>query len=165
LGFTLRSSAAPAFADVVRGRLRLLLSGPASSAGRPMPDGRTPAPGGWNRIHLIVDDIAARVERLRAAGLVFRNDEIVDGSPNSSIASGAPSPITATETFARQPSGASINHPYASAPVATTAAQPPSDGPSRRVGSSSVRYASRSSLCSPLTTHPLPLITAVMFGR
>jgi catechol 2,3-dioxygenase-like lactoylglutathione lyase family enzyme len=65
-GFTLRSSAAPAFADVVRGRLRLLLSGPASSAGRPMPDGRSPEPGGWNRIHLIVD------------GLVFRND-IVDG--------------------------------------------------------------------------------------
>jgi len=77
-GFTLRFSAAPAFADVVRGNLRLLLSGPASSAGRPMPDGRTPAPGGWNRIHFIVDDIAADVERLRAAGLTFRN-EIVSG--------------------------------------------------------------------------------------
>jgi catechol 2,3-dioxygenase-like lactoylglutathione lyase family enzyme len=77
-GFTLRSSAAPAFADVVRGRLRLLLSGPASSAGRPMPDGRVPAPGGWNRIHLIVDDLAAEVERLRGAGLSFRND-IVTG--------------------------------------------------------------------------------------
>jgi catechol 2,3-dioxygenase-like lactoylglutathione lyase family enzyme len=77
-GFTLRTSAVPAFADVVRGRLRLLLSGPASSAGRPMPDGRRPAPGGWNRIHLIVDDLAAEVERLRAAGLPFRND-IVSG--------------------------------------------------------------------------------------
>ena len=77
-GFTLRFSAAPAFADVVRGNLRLLLSGPASSAGRPMPDGRTPAPGGWNRIHFIVDDIAADVERLRAAGLTFRN-EVVSG--------------------------------------------------------------------------------------
>src|SRR5919109_1075002 len=76
--FTLRSSAAPAFADVVRGNLRLLLSGPKSSAGRPMPDGRTPGPGGWNRIHFIVDDIAAEVERLRAAGLTFRND-IVSG--------------------------------------------------------------------------------------
>jgi catechol 2,3-dioxygenase-like lactoylglutathione lyase family enzyme len=73
-GFTLRSSHAPAFADVVRGNLRLLLSGPTSSAGRPMPDGRTPEPGGWNRIHLIVDDIAAEVERLRSAGLTFRND-------------------------------------------------------------------------------------------
>src|SRR5258708_29149354 len=73
-GFTLRSSAAPAFADIVRGNLRLLLSGPASSAGRPMPDGRTPEPGGWNRIHFIVDDIPAEVERLRAAGLTFRND-------------------------------------------------------------------------------------------
>jgi catechol 2,3-dioxygenase-like lactoylglutathione lyase family enzyme len=75
-GFTLRSSAAPAFADVVRGNLRLLLSGPSSSAGRPMPDGRTPKPGGWNRIHLIVEDIATEVERLRAAGLTFRNDII-----------------------------------------------------------------------------------------
>jgi catechol 2,3-dioxygenase-like lactoylglutathione lyase family enzyme len=75
-GFTLRSNAAPAFADVVRGRLRLLLSGPKSSAGRPMPDGRTPGPGGWNRIHLIVDDIAGEVERLRAAGLTFRNDVV-----------------------------------------------------------------------------------------
>jgi catechol 2,3-dioxygenase-like lactoylglutathione lyase family enzyme len=75
-GFTLRSSAAPAFADVVRGNLRLLLSGPTSSAGRPMPDGRTPGPGGWNRIHLIVDDIAAEVERLRSDGVEFRNDII-----------------------------------------------------------------------------------------
>ena len=77
-GFTVLSSAAPAFADVVRGRLRLLLSGPASSAGRPMPDGRTPEPGGWNRIHLIVEDIATEVRRLRGAGLTFRND-IVSG--------------------------------------------------------------------------------------
>jgi catechol 2,3-dioxygenase-like lactoylglutathione lyase family enzyme len=77
-GFTVLSSAPPAFAAVVRGRLRLLLSGPASSAGRPMPDGRRPEPGGWNRIHLIVEDIAADVEVLRAAGLTFRN-EIVSG--------------------------------------------------------------------------------------
>jgi catechol 2,3-dioxygenase-like lactoylglutathione lyase family enzyme len=54
LGFTLLSSAAPAFADVTRNDLRLLLSGPTSSAGRPMPDGRRPAPGGWNRIHDVV---------------------------------------------------------------------------------------------------------------
>ena len=60
LGFEVRTSFAPAFADVTRGNLRLLLSGPTSSAGRPMPDGATPGPGGWNRIHLIVDDIAAR---------------------------------------------------------------------------------------------------------
>ncbi len=77
-GFTVRSDAAPAFADVVRGNLRLLLSGPKSSAGRPMPDGRTPEPGGWNRIHLVVDDLAAEVERLQAAGVPFRND-IVSG--------------------------------------------------------------------------------------
>src|SRR4051794_7287649 len=72
-GFTVRTSAAPAFADVVRGNLRLLLSGPTSSAGRPMPDGRTPQPGGWNRIHLVVDDIAAEVERLQGEGVTFRS--------------------------------------------------------------------------------------------
>jgi catechol 2,3-dioxygenase-like lactoylglutathione lyase family enzyme len=84
LGFTLGWSAAPAFAEVRRGGLRLLLSGPASSAGRPMPDGRTPGPGGWNRIHLIVDDIAAEVARLRGAGLTFRND-IVSGPGGQQI--------------------------------------------------------------------------------
>jgi catechol 2,3-dioxygenase-like lactoylglutathione lyase family enzyme len=83
-GFTLRMSAAPAFADVVRGNLRLLLSGPKSSAGRPMPDGRVPEPGGWNRIHFIVDDIAAEVERLRSAGLTFRND-IISGPGGQQI--------------------------------------------------------------------------------
>jgi catechol 2,3-dioxygenase-like lactoylglutathione lyase family enzyme len=83
-GFTLLSNAAPAFADVVRGRLRLLLSGPTSSAGRPMPDGRRPEPGGWNRIHLIVTDLVAEVERLRAAGLTFRND-IVNGPGGAQI--------------------------------------------------------------------------------
>jgi len=66
----------PAFADVRRGHLRLLLSGPQSSAGRPMPDGRRPGPGGWSRIELVVDDIDAEVERLRAAGVVFRNDVV-----------------------------------------------------------------------------------------
>jgi len=76
LGFTLNTAAMPAFADVVLGRLRLLLAGPRSSAGRAMPDGRTPEPGGWNRIHLIVDDIDAEVDRLRAAGVTFRNDVI-----------------------------------------------------------------------------------------
>ena len=75
-GFEVLSNAAPAFADVVRGNLRLLLSGPASSAGRPMPDGRKPSPGGWNRIHFIVDDILGDVERLRAGGVSFRNEVI-----------------------------------------------------------------------------------------
>src|ERR671931_368253 len=83
-GFTVLSNHAPAFADVTRGNLRLLLSGPESSAGRPMPDGRTAQPGGWNRIHFIVDDIAAEVERLRAAGLTFRND-IVSGPGGEQI--------------------------------------------------------------------------------
>jgi catechol 2,3-dioxygenase-like lactoylglutathione lyase family enzyme len=78
LGFTLLSNAAPAFADVTRGPLRLLLSGPTSSAGRPMPDGRRPEPGGWNRVQLVVDDLASEVEGLRAQGAAFRN-EIVTG--------------------------------------------------------------------------------------
>ena len=77
-GFTVGINAPPAFADVTRGRLRLLLSGPTSSAGRPMPDGRVPQPGGWNRIHFIVDDIDAEVERLRQQGVIFRN-EIISG--------------------------------------------------------------------------------------
>ena len=68
----------PAFADVTRGKLRLLLSGPQSSAGRAMSDGELPSPGGWNRIHLIVDDVESEVERLAAAGVRFRN-EVVTG--------------------------------------------------------------------------------------
>jgi catechol 2,3-dioxygenase-like lactoylglutathione lyase family enzyme len=75
-GFTVNTAALPAFADVTRGNLRLLLAGPASSAGRAMPDGRRPGPGGWNRIHFIVDDIAVEVDRLRQAGVQFRNDII-----------------------------------------------------------------------------------------
>jgi catechol 2,3-dioxygenase-like lactoylglutathione lyase family enzyme len=84
LGFELRTSVAPAFADITRGNLRLLLSGPTSSAGRPMPDGTKPGPGGWNRIHLLVDDIDAEVARLREAGLNFRND-VVTGPGGSQI--------------------------------------------------------------------------------
>src|SRR5262245_60201926 len=74
LGFTLNFDAAPAFAAVQRGPLQLLLAGPASSAARPMPDGATPTPGGWNRIQLVVDDIDTEVARLRDAGARFRND-------------------------------------------------------------------------------------------
>ena len=84
LGFTLLTNAAPAFADVMLGSLRVLLSGPTSSAGRPMADGTIPGPGGWNRIHLIVDDIAAEVARLREAGVQFRND-IVSGPGGSQV--------------------------------------------------------------------------------
>jgi catechol 2,3-dioxygenase-like lactoylglutathione lyase family enzyme len=84
LGFSLLTSTFPAFADVRRGDLRLLLSGPTSSAGRTLPDGSRPAPGGWNRIHLIVDDLKGEVERLRKAGLSFRS-EIVSGPGGSQI--------------------------------------------------------------------------------
>ena len=101
LGFSVLSSAFPAFADVTRGDLRLLLSGPLSSAGRSMPDGRRPAPGGWNRIHLIVDGIAAEVERLRAAGVTFRSG-VVTGPGGSQIVMDDPSG-SAVELF--QPAG------------------------------------------------------------
>jgi catechol 2,3-dioxygenase-like lactoylglutathione lyase family enzyme len=90
LDFTLLSNQPPAFADVTRGSLRLLLSGPTSSAGRPMPDGDRPGPGGWNRIHLIVDDLSAEVARLRAGGVQFRND-IVTGPGGSQILLADPS--------------------------------------------------------------------------
>jgi catechol 2,3-dioxygenase-like lactoylglutathione lyase family enzyme len=89
-GFTLLSNQAPAFADVQLGELRLLLSGPLSSAGRKMPDGTKPAPGGWNRIHFVVDDIEAEVERLRAAGVTFRSD-IVRGPGGAQIVLDDPS--------------------------------------------------------------------------
>ena len=90
LGFKLISKTLPAFADVALGDLRLLLSGPASSAGRPMPDGRQPAPGGWNRIHLIVEDLPSQVEQLRNAGVRFRSD-IITGPGGAQIVLDDPS--------------------------------------------------------------------------
>lgn len=77
LGFTVNTSAAPAFADVVRGPLRLLLSGPASSGARATP-ADTATTAGRNRIHLVVDDLDAEIARLRSAGVAFCS-EIVSG--------------------------------------------------------------------------------------
>ena len=84
LGFTVEQDASPAFAAVTRNGVRLLLSGPTSSGRRPMPDGARPVPGGWNRLHLQVDDLAGEVQRLRAADLRFRND-IISGPGGSQI--------------------------------------------------------------------------------
>lgn len=84
-GFTLEQDAAPAFASVTRGNLRLLLSGPKSSGRRPLPDGTKPVPGGWNRIELPVSDIQAEAARLRAAGVQFRRDDIVSGPGGSQL--------------------------------------------------------------------------------
>lgn len=89
-GFREQLNAAPAFASVERGALQLLLSGARSSAGRPMPDGQQPEPGGWNRFQIIVEDIAAEVDRLRAAGVSFRND-ILSGPGGSQILAEDPS--------------------------------------------------------------------------
>lgn len=84
LGFVLDLDASPAFASVIRDGVRLLLSGKTSSGRRAMPDGREPVPGGWNRMQIQVEDLAVEVERLRAAGLTFRN-EIVTGPGGSQI--------------------------------------------------------------------------------
>ncbi len=102
LGFTLLSSASPAFADAARGPLRLLLSGPTSSAGRAMRDGRQPQPGGWNRIQLVVENLPAEVDRLKVAGLRFRN-AIVTGPGGSQILFDDPSsnPIELFQPAAR----------------------------------------------------------------
>jgi catechol 2,3-dioxygenase-like lactoylglutathione lyase family enzyme len=85
LGFTLEQDASPAFAAVTRDGVRLLLSGDGSSGKRPLPDGRGQSPGGWNRIHLEVQDLAAEVERLRAAGVAFRTDDVVTGPGGSQV--------------------------------------------------------------------------------
>ena len=101
LGFVTNTAYPPAFADVLRGNLRLLLSGPASSAGRTLPDGRTPQPGGWNRIHLLVEDIDAEVARLRARGVVFRSEVITGpaaGRSSSTIRRGTRSSCSSRPT-------------------------------------------------------------------
>jgi catechol 2,3-dioxygenase-like lactoylglutathione lyase family enzyme len=78
LDFRVEIHPAPGFASLSRGNLRLLLNEPgAGGAGKAMPDGRKPAPGGWNRIQLEVDDLAAKVEALRKAGANFRNDIVI----------------------------------------------------------------------------------------
>jgi catechol 2,3-dioxygenase-like lactoylglutathione lyase family enzyme len=73
LGFAVEQQVGKAFASVIRGELRLILGGPGSSGSRPMPDGRRQEPGGWNRIVLYVGDLNQQIERLRAAGVHFRN--------------------------------------------------------------------------------------------
>ena len=74
LGFTLKHQQLPAFANVTLGDASLLLSGPGASGSRPMPDGRAQTPGGWNRVVLKVNDLAAVIELLKAAGVRFRNE-------------------------------------------------------------------------------------------
>jgi catechol 2,3-dioxygenase-like lactoylglutathione lyase family enzyme len=85
LGFTLEHDASPAFASVERDGVRLLLSGDGSSGKRPLPDGRRQLPGGWNRVHLEVEDLAAEVKRLRAAGVTFRMDDVVTGPGGAQV--------------------------------------------------------------------------------
>jgi len=85
LGFHLDVDASPAFASVVRGNLRLLLSGAKSSGRQPLADGTKPIPGGWNRILLEVSDINGEAARLRAAGVKFGREDIVSGPGGSQI--------------------------------------------------------------------------------
>ena len=84
LGFTLEQRWGPAIAMVSRDGITLWLSGPVSSAARPMPDGRKPGPGGWNRVVVNVDDIEKRVARMKSEGVSFRND-IVTGPGGKQI--------------------------------------------------------------------------------
>jgi catechol 2,3-dioxygenase-like lactoylglutathione lyase family enzyme len=100
-GFTVGVSS-PAFADVTRGNLRLLLSGPRSSAGQPMTDGERPGPGGWNRIHFVVEDLDREISRLAAHGVRFRND-VVTGPGGAQVLAIDPSG-NLVELF--QPAGA-----------------------------------------------------------
>lgn len=85
LGFEIERDASPAFASVVRDGVRLLLSGDGSSGKRPLPDGRRQEAGGWNRVHLEVDDLAAETDGLRAAGVSFRTPDIISGPGGSQI--------------------------------------------------------------------------------
>ena len=85
LGFTVERDASPAFVSVVRDGVRLLLSGDGSSGKQPLPDGRRQVPGGWNRVHLEVDDLAAEVARLRAAGVPFRTKDMVTGPGGAQV--------------------------------------------------------------------------------
>jgi catechol 2,3-dioxygenase-like lactoylglutathione lyase family enzyme len=85
LGFALEQDASPAFAAVSRDGVRLLLSGEGSSGKRPLADGQQQVPGGWNRIHLQVGNLEAEVERLRAAGVRFRTNEIVTGPGGAQV--------------------------------------------------------------------------------
>jgi catechol 2,3-dioxygenase-like lactoylglutathione lyase family enzyme len=77
LGFKLEQRMSPAFAKVSRDGLTLWLAGPQSSAARPMPDGRRPEPGGWNRLVLEVEDLGSRVDEMKRAGMRFRNEVVV----------------------------------------------------------------------------------------
>ncbi len=84
LGFEVKQQFGPAMAILTRDGLQLWLAGPAASASKPMPDGRVPAPGGWNRFVLEVPDLQHLVQTLRERGAVFRND-IVTGPGGSQI--------------------------------------------------------------------------------
>jgi catechol 2,3-dioxygenase-like lactoylglutathione lyase family enzyme len=90
LGFSLEMDASPAFAAVRRDGVRLLLSGKTSSGRRAMPDGREPVPGGWNRMHIQVENLEAEVARLRGMGVAFRS-EIISGPGGSQIVLDDPS--------------------------------------------------------------------------
>ena len=86
LGFQVVQAMGPAFASVSKGDLTLWLAGPQSSAGRPMPDGRKPEPGGWNRFVVEVEDLAALVERMRQACVRFRNEIVIGVGGNQILA-------------------------------------------------------------------------------
>ncbi len=113
LGFKLEQKSSAAFASVLSGNLRLLLSGPGSSGARVMPDGRRQEPGGWNRIVLYVDDLATHIEALKRVGAHFRNEvESGPGGKQIQIEDPDGNPIELHEAPTPAPSG----HASATAP-------------------------------------------------
>ena len=108
LGFEIAMGPTPGFAALSRGPLQLLINRPgAGGAGQSMPDGRQPAPGGWNRIQIEVEDLAAVVERLRAQGAQFRNEITVgNGGKQILVDDPAGNPVELFEPPARAPAGA-----------------------------------------------------------
>ena len=102
LGFTLEHQQPPAFANVSLGPLHLLLSGPGASGSRPMADGRRQESGGWNRVVLRVADLPARIDALRGAGILFRNDmQVGPGGRQVQIEDPDGNPIELFEPAAR----------------------------------------------------------------
>ena len=102
LGLKLDQQNLPAFAQVSVGNLKLILSGPGASGSRKLPDGRLQEPGGWNRIILQVDDLPARIETLKKAGLKFRNEmEVGPGGKQIQLDDPDGNPIELFEPAAR----------------------------------------------------------------
>jgi catechol 2,3-dioxygenase-like lactoylglutathione lyase family enzyme len=169
LGFALEQDAAPAFAAVSRDGVRLLLSGPTSSGRRPMPDGSRPVPGGWNRLHLQVADLAGEVARLRAAGVRFRNDVVTGPGGSQILLEGLPATSSSCSSPPAPPGKALAAGPDPGRrqPTATRrgapGSQPAFQGVSRRALASGVEAAPKPARV--ISPQPLRLRSSVHQAR